>query len=107
MQAGARRRRRPRQTPPAAGRSMDVMPRLALAEAAVSTAPLPERSQEMLRALRGLVPFDAAWLALADPMSSRYSSLAGTDLDDGVLEYLSGPETAHDIEATGTDRSRP
>jgi DNA-binding CsgD family transcriptional regulator len=80
---------------------------LELAEIAASTSPLSQRSQEMLASLRRLVPFDAAWLALAEPMSSRYSSLASTDLDHGVVDYLSGPKMAHDIEVTGTDRSRP
>ena len=80
---------------------------LELAEIAASTNPLPQRSQEMLDRLRRLVPFDAAWLALAEPMSRRYTPLASTDLDHGVLDYLSGPQTAHDIEVTGIDRARP
>src|SRR3954449_738831 len=80
---------------------------LELAEIADSTSPLSERTQQMLEGLRRLVPFDAAWLALADPMSSSYTSLATTDLDHGALDYLSGPQTAHDIEVTQTDRARP
>lgn len=78
-----------------------------LAEVAASTGPAPERAQEMLARLRRVVPFDAAWLALADPMSSSYTSLAGADLDEGTVRYLSGPKMAHDIEVTGTDRDRP
>jgi DNA-binding CsgD family transcriptional regulator len=61
----------------------------------------------MLGTLRRIVPFDAAWLALADPMSCGYSSLASSDLDDGTVEYLSGPRMAHDIEATQTNHLRP
>ena len=61
---------------------MKAAPSLELAEIAGSTGPLPERAQEMLGSLRRLVPFDAAWLALADPMSSSYTSLASTDLDE-------------------------
>src|SRR5919202_5711032 len=80
---------------------------LELAEIASSTGSLPGRAQDVLECLRRLVPFDAAWLALADPMRSSYTSLAGTDLDQGALEYLSGPKMAHDIEVTGTDRARP
>src|SRR4051794_10914417 len=86
---------------------MAKTPSLELAEIATSTDPLPERSQELLASLRRLVPFDAAWLALADPMSSSYTSLASTDLDHGALDYLSGPQTAHDIEVTQTDRPPP
>ena len=51
----------------------------------------------MLERLRRLVPFDAAWLALADPMGSSYTSVASTDLDPGAVEYLSGPKAAHEI----------
>src|SRR4051812_46305674 len=80
---------------------------LELAEIADSTSPLAERTQQMLERLRRLVPFDAAWLALADPMDSSYTSLASIDLDERTLQYLSGPTMAHDIEVTHTDRGRP
>src|SRR3954454_11914295 len=80
---------------------------LELAEIADSTSPLSERTQQMLERLHSIVPFDAAWLALADPMSSSYTSLASTDLDERTLQYLSGPEMAHDIEVTHTARGRP
>jgi hypothetical protein len=61
----------------------------------------------MLDGLRRLVPFDAAWLALADPMRSGYGSLASADLDEGIGQYLSGPQNAHDIEVTQANRARP
>src|SRR3954464_12966841 len=80
---------------------------LELFEIADSASPLSERAQEMLERLRRLVPFDAAWLALADPMSGSYTSLASTDIDESTLQYLSGPKMAHDIEVTHSDRARP
>ena len=80
---------------------------LELAEIADSTRPLAERTREMLERLPRLVPFDAAWLALVDPMSSSYTSLASTGLDPGVVEYLSGPRAAQEIEAAGNDRPGP
>src|SRR5919202_7033042 len=80
---------------------------LELAEIASSTGSLPGRAQDVLECLRRLVPFDAAWLALADPMRSSYTSLASTALDERTLQYLSGPRMAHDIEVTQTDRARP
>ncbi|SHF85023.1 hypothetical protein [Geodermatophilus nigrescens] len=80
---------------------------LDLAEIAASTRLLPQRSQEMLRTLRRRVPFDAAWMALAEPMGSSYTCAASTDTDHRTLEYLSGPGMARDIEVTGTDRARP
>ncbi|WP_245160135.1 helix-turn-helix transcriptional regulator [Blastococcus sp. CT_GayMR20] len=78
-----------------------------LAEVADSTRPLSERAEGMLDRLRRVVPFDAAWLALADPMRGSYTSLGSTDLDEGTVQYLGGPETARDIEVTQTDRARP
>src|SRR5690242_981047 len=86
---------------------MDEAMGLELAEVAASTGPLPQRSLAMLQNLRRVVPFDGAWLALAEPMSSSYTSLASSDLDHRTVEYLSGPKMAHDIEVTGTDRARP
>src|SRR4051812_43125597 len=80
---------------------------LLLAETAASAGTTSERAEALLEGLRGVVPFDAAWIALADPLRSSYSSLASPDLDDRVVDFLSGPVTAHDIEVAGADRDRP
>lgn len=86
---------------------MEATPSLDLAEIAASASPVVHRSQEMLERLRRHVPFDAAWLALADPISSSYTSVASTDLDHCTLEYLNGSRMAHDIEVFHTDPARP
>ena len=78
-----------------------------MAEIAAMPGPLPERAQALLHELGRHVPFDASWVALADPMGAGYTSLASTGLDQSTLEYLSGPKMAHDIEVTGTNRDRP
>jgi len=80
---------------------------LLVAEAAASAATPSERAQAMLEVLRRAIPFDAAWIALPNPFSSSYWSLASADLDDRVVDYLCGPVTGHDIEAGGGDRDRP
>lgn len=80
---------------------------LELAEVAVSADPPPRRAEELLTALRRVVPFDAAWLALTDLHHPRYSTLASVDLSDSVLTYFTGPAHAHDIEVTGTNRATP
>ncbi len=80
---------------------------LLLAETAASTATISERAQAMLQVLRRLVPFDGAWLALADPVGHGYHSLASVDLDGPTVKFLSGPLMARDIEMTGTNRARP
>jgi DNA-binding CsgD family transcriptional regulator len=86
---------------------MTEAPAIRLAEIAASPGRLPERARALLVELRRYVPFDASWMALADPLGTGYTSLASTSLDQGTVEYLSGPKMAHDIEVTGTNRDRP
>src|SRR3954452_22595593 len=86
---------------------MTEAPALRLAEIAAGPEPPRERAQAMLEALRPVVPFDGAFLAFADPLGHRYHSVVSVDLDASTSGYLSGPQLARDIEATGTDRARP
>jgi DNA-binding CsgD family transcriptional regulator len=86
---------------------MEQTQTLELAEIADSATSLVERGQAMLETLRCAVPFDAAWLAVADPLGSTFNSLASSDLDESTLHYLSGPTMARDIEVTHTDRGLP
>ena len=76
-----------------------------LAGLASAAGPTADRADGMLQALRRLVPFDAAWIAGTD--GSGYMSLASADLDAPVVDFLSGPTMARDIELTGADRSAP
>jgi DNA-binding CsgD family transcriptional regulator len=80
---------------------------LSLGDIAASAETLPARAEALLVELGRSIPFDSAWVALADPLGSGYSSLAGIALDERTADYLSGPAMAHDIEVTGTDRVRP
>jgi DNA-binding CsgD family transcriptional regulator len=80
---------------------------LLLAETAASAGTATDRAQPMLEVLRRVVPFDGAWLSLADPLGHGYHSLASVDLDVATVDFLSGPLTARDIEVTGTDRAGP
>src|SRR4051794_2398024 len=77
---------------------------LDVAEIAASSLALPRRAEQMLTVLRRLVPFDGAWLALADPRHPRYTTAAAADLADSTLTFFTSPQQARDIEATGTDR---
>jgi hypothetical protein len=67
-----------------------------LTEIGAPGAPLPDRAEALLHTLRLLVPYDGAWLALADPRrgSNGYLSLAESDLDSATLEHFSGPVMA-------------
>jgi len=80
---------------------------LHLAETAARPGPVRERAQAMLDELHHHIPFDGAWLALAEPNGTGYRSVASTDLDESCVRYLSGPQMALDIERTGADRDRP
>jgi DNA-binding CsgD family transcriptional regulator len=61
----------------------------------------------MLDELHDRIPFDAAWMALAEPDGTGYTSIASVHLDRASVRYLSGQQMARDIEATGADRERP
>src|SRR5919112_5852712 len=80
---------------------------LLLAETAASAGTTSERARALLEVLRQVVPYDGAFLAFADPLGHGYHSLVSVDLDARAVEFLSGPQVARDIEATGTDRERP
>jgi DNA-binding CsgD family transcriptional regulator len=86
---------------------MTEAPALHLAEIAARPGPLPERAEALLHELGRHVPFDAAWMALAAPMGTGYTSVASTALDLSTVQYLSGPTMAHDIEVTATGRAGP
>ncbi len=79
---------------------------LRLADIAASPGRVQERAQALLIELGQHIPFDASWIALAEPDGGKYTSLASTALEEPTLRYLSGPIMAHDIALTGADRAR-
>src|SRR5687767_11297794 len=85
----------------------DAMAGLELAEVAGSSEPLVARAEALLATLRRFVPFDGAWLALADPHVSSYTTGASADLADSTLAFLTGPQHARDIEMAGANRAVP
>jgi DNA-binding CsgD family transcriptional regulator len=80
---------------------------LKLGAIAASPGPVRERAQALLAELHDHIPFDGAWMALAESGGTGYTSLASTDLEASSVRYLSGPQMASDIELTGADRERP
>ncbi len=85
---------------------MHQSPIVQLTEIAASPGRLQDRGDALLTELRRHVPFDSAWLSLAEPQGTAYDSVASAFLDRSVETYLSGPEMARDIELTGTNRDR-
>ena len=84
---------------------MQDAPALELAEIAVSSGSLNERARWMLDGLRRVTPFDAAWVALADPLDGSYCTLAAAGLEEVTQAYLSGASTADDIQTTQANRA--
>src|SRR5690349_10114158 len=79
---------------------------LRLAEIATTPGRLPDRAEALLHELGRHIDFDAAWMALAEPLGGGYSSLASTSLDESTVQYLGGPAASHDIEVTGARGAR-
>ncbi|MFS2030712.1 response regulator transcription factor [Curtobacterium sp. CT11-45] len=78
-----------------------------LADIAARPSSVHERAQAMLDEVRTQIPFDGAWMALAEQGGTAYNSVASTDLAESSVRYMSGPEMARDIEMAGLDRERP
>ena len=85
---------------------MDEPSVVRFAEIAASPGALHERGLHLLTELCRRLPFDSAWLSLAEPEGASYPTLASVSLDRDVEGFLSGPEMARDIELTGTNRDR-
>ncbi|MGY1592960.1 hypothetical protein ACI79D_13355 [Geodermatophilus sp. SYSU D00708] len=56
--------------------SDDAVVRREMTEVAASADTLPRRAEQLLAVLRRVVPFEGAWLALADLHHSVYTTLA-------------------------------
>src|SRR4051794_41135218 len=80
---------------------------LLLGEVAASAGTTSQRAQALLEVLRPVVPFDSAWLALADPLPHNSPSLASVDLDVPTVLFLPAPLTAGAIEVPGPAQDRP
>jgi DNA-binding CsgD family transcriptional regulator len=80
---------------------------LDFAHTAASAGPLPDRAEALLRTLGRLVPADGAWVALVEPCSGTFTTVASTSLDDDVLQWFAGPVTAREIELVGLNGVRP
>jgi len=84
----------------------DDPPVAGMIEIAGSTAPLLERGQEVLQTLSRLIPAEAAWLALSDPLSNVYANVGSAGLEQSVLDYLERPAVAQDIQMAEVNRNR-
>ncbi|WP_240615746.1 helix-turn-helix transcriptional regulator [Nakamurella deserti] len=80
--------------------------RIAVEVAQISVMPGPpaERAAALLEPLHQLLPFDGAWLALADEDHRGHHSLVSTGWDRRTAAYLDGPILVDEIEQLGMTR---
>ena len=83
----------------------DASARRERATVAAAADHLPRRAEELLAVLRRVVPFEGAWLALADLHHPVYTTLASADLTDSILAFLESPAHIRDVEVTSSHRA--
>jgi DNA-binding CsgD family transcriptional regulator len=76
-----------------------------LTEVAASADTLPRRAEQLLAVLRRVVPFESAWLALADLHHPVYTTLARADLTGSIVAFLESPAHIRDVEVTSSHRA--
>ena len=76
-----------------------------MTEVAASADRLPRRAEQLLAVLRRVVPFEGAWLALADLHHPVYATLASADLTDSIVAFLESPAHIRDVEVTRSHRA--
>jgi hypothetical protein len=72
---------------------------------AASADTLPRRAEQLLAILGRVVPFEGAWLALADLHHPVYTTLACADLTGSIVAFLESPAHIRDVEVTGSHRA--
>ena len=85
----------------------DDAPVAEMLEVAASTVPLLERAQTLVEILDRWLTVDAVWLTLSDPASHVYATVGSAGLERPVLDYLSSPSVAHEIQLTELNQARP
>jgi DNA-binding CsgD family transcriptional regulator len=75
-----------------------------MAEVAASGDRLPRRAEQLLAVLRRAIPFEGAWLALADLHHPAYTTLASADLTGSVVAFFESPAHIRDVEVVGSHR---
>jgi len=80
---------------------------LELTEAGACAGTVRERAQVVLDVLARHVPYDAAWLATAEPTGHAYTFQASASLARSEVGHLAGPEMSWDTVLTPTGLPQP
>jgi hypothetical protein len=81
--------------------------RVEMANIAAGAGDIEQRADALLDALRGVVPYGAAWIGVRDPETRKHHRV-GSDGDiDSLARYFALPEADDEIEALGLNRFQP
>jgi hypothetical protein len=81
--------------------------RLDLARIALSPVSLEQRAEAVLAVLEGVLPFDAAWLAVRDPELRRHIPVGTSGAAEPLRRGFQAPEADDEVEQLGLNRHRP
>jgi hypothetical protein len=77
-----------------------------LADIGTMAEGLPQRAEEILEALRRILPFDAGWLAVRDPERRRHVPLATTGTAEPLRRYFESPAADAEVERLGLNSAQ-
>jgi hypothetical protein len=80
---------------------------LDLARIALSPVSLEQRAEAVLAVLEGVLPFDAAWLAVRDPELRRHIPVGTSGAAEPLRRGFQAPEADDEVEQLGLNRHRP
>jgi hypothetical protein len=78
-----------------------------LAEIAALPVSVEQRAQDVLEALRRVVPYAAAWMAVRDPETRQHRPVATEGDTEPLARYFTLPEADDELEQLGLNRLRP
>jgi hypothetical protein len=81
--------------------------RAEMARIASGAGTVEQRAGALLEAMRGTIPYDAAWIAVRDP-ETRVHHRVGSDGDtDALARYFALPQADDEVEQLGLNRFQP
>jgi len=81
--------------------------RVEMAHIAAAAGSIEQRADALLEALRGVVPYGAAWIGVRDPETRKHQRV-GSDGDiSSLVRYFALPEADDEVEALGLNRFQP
>jgi hypothetical protein len=81
--------------------------RAEMAQIAAAAGSVEQRADALLGRLQGVIPYDAAWIAVRDPETRRHRRVGSDGDTDSLARYFALPEADDEVEALGLNRFQP